>query len=94
MGIASIASQGITCMQQLFAKLVAAGITSGVLAGKGINAPTTQSLLNYLLLVVVCGGTHMRSNAWRWKFSNPWHVYALLAFLDVEGNFLVTKVDK
>ncbi len=73
------------CMRQ--------GTTSGVLAQSGINAPTTQSFFNYLLLAVTCGAVHMwQSRAVRRPFlSNKWFVYLGLAVLDVEGNYLVTK---
>lgn len=69
------------------------GTTSGVLVARGINAPTTQSLLNYTLLTCVCGAIHASQHGWRWpQGRNPWSVYMLLALLDVEANFLVTKV--
>jgi len=85
-----------------------AGVTSGVLAARGINAAATQSLLNYALLTVVCGAVHARRSrelqqsqqgeggggkAWTLPpRSNPWYVYCLLALMDVEANYLVTKV--
>ena len=69
------------------------GITSGILAVRGINAAATQSLLNYALLSCVCGAVHASHHGWRWPASqNAWHVYALLALMDVEANFIVTKV--
>ncbi len=67
-----------------------AGITSGVLASRSINAPATQSLLNYALLAAVCGALHVRAEGWRLR--NKWWTYLVLAALDVQGNFLVTKV--
>lgn len=36
------------------------GTTSEVLAAAGINAPTTQSFFNYVLLAVTCGAVHLR----------------------------------
>jgi solute carrier family 35 protein F1/2 len=44
-----------------------------------------QSGLNYLLLAVVYGVLHVRSAGWRLKCR--WWAYALLGWLDVEGNF-------
>eukprot|EP00199_Chlamydomonas_sp_CCMP681_P007723 CAMPEP_0119112466 /NCGR_PEP_ID=MMETSP1180-20130426/40390_1 /TAXON_ID=3052 ORGANISM="Chlamydomonas cf sp, Strain CCMP681" /NCGR_SAMPLE_ID=MMETSP1180 /ASSEMBLY_ACC=CAM_ASM_000741 /LENGTH=72 /DNA_ID=CAMNT_0007099983 /DNA_START=46 /DNA_END=260 /DNA_ORIENTATION=+ len=41
--------------------LCVTGITSGLLAEKGVNAPTTQSWLVYSLLATTCGGWHLRS---------------------------------
>ncbi|KAG7629066.1 Solute carrier family 35 member SLC35F1/F2/F6 [Arabidopsis thaliana x Arabidopsis arenosa] len=43
----------------------------------GINAPTSQSFLGYVLLAIVYGA--------------KWYHYLLLAFVDVEANFLVVK---
>lgn len=78
--------------------------TSATLAGAGINAPTTQSFFNYILLTVFCGSIHiwsvrssraksasaaaaMQNAVW---MTNSAFVYIALAFLDVEGNTLVT----
>jgi solute carrier family 35, member F1/2 len=69
-----------------------AGIGAGKLASYNINAPTTQSVVVYVLLAITCGVVHLRQHNWRWHMSNPWHVYLLLAVLDVEANFVVTKV--
>ncbi len=65
------------------------GTTSGMLVARGINMPTTQAVLNYVLLAVTCGAVHLRAAGPRLR--NPWYVYVLLAALDVEGNYLVTK---
>jgi solute carrier family 35 protein F1/2 len=56
-------------------------------APQGLSAPTLQSSLNYLLLAVVYLGLHVRKQGWRLKAQ--WWAYAILAFLDVEGNFLL-----
>ncbi|KAG2488437.1 hypothetical protein HYH03_012944 [Edaphochlamys debaryana] len=65
------------------------GTTSGLLAARDVNMPTTQSVINYVLLAVGCGAFHL----WRRgpKLTNHWAAYLALAVLDVEGNFLVTK---
>ncbi|KAF5835255.1 solute carrier family 35, member F1 [Dunaliella salina] len=84
--------QAILLAQGLSFLLCLMGITSGVLAERGINAPTTQSLLNYILLALVCGTIHASRHSWRWpKGRNAWYVYMLLALMDVEANFIVTK---
>lgn len=68
-----------------------AGTTSEVLAMAGINAPTTQSFFNYSLLAITCGAVHLRKTGGRLALSNAWYTYAILAVLDVEGNYLVIK---
>ncbi|KAJ9531520.1 hypothetical protein QJQ45_015017 [Haematococcus lacustris] len=83
--------RSILIAQILSFLLCITGITSGVLADRGINAPTTQSLLNYLLLAVTCGAVQLYRHGLR-PLSNPWYIYLVLAFLDVEANYLVTKV--
>ena len=52
---------------------------------QGLSAPTLQSSLNYLLLGIVYTTLHVRAVGWRLKCR--WWAYALLALLDVEGNF-------
>lgn len=52
---------------------------------QGLSAPTLQSSLNYLLLAAVYLTLHVRRRGWRLKCK--WYAYALLALLDVEGNF-------
>jgi hypothetical protein len=42
-----------------------AGTTSGMLAQRGLGAPTTQALLNYLLLAATCGGWHLWQRRYR-----------------------------
>ncbi|KAG2429532.1 hypothetical protein HXX76_010767 [Chlamydomonas incerta] len=65
------------------------GTTSGLLAERGVDMPTTQAFFNYLLLGLTCGGYHLWKRGPR--LTNRWYVYLLLAALDVEANFLVTK---
>ncbi|KAL4855217.1 Solute carrier family 35 member F2 [Chlorella vulgaris] len=72
----------------LLAVIIAVGaVCSASLAQQGLSAPTLQSSLNYLLLAVVYLGLHVRKQGWRLKAR--WWAYAILAFLDVEGNFLL-----
>uniref|UniRef100_A0A7S3VHE2 EamA domain-containing protein n=1 Tax=Dunaliella tertiolecta TaxID=3047 RepID=A0A7S3VHE2_DUNTE len=84
--------QAVLLAQGLSLLLCLMGVTSGVLAERGINAATTQSLLNYILLALVCGTIHASRHNWRWPNGrNTWYVYMLLALMDVEANFIVTK---
>ncbi|KAL9295520.1 putative solute carrier family 35 member SLC35F1/F2/F6 [Arabidopsis thaliana] len=52
----------------------------------GINAPTSQSFLGYVLLAIVYGGIMLYRRS-----AIKWYHYLLLAFVDVEANFLVVK---
>lgn len=81
-------------MGQVIAVLVAgAGIASTLLAERGVSIPTSQSLLNYVLLAVVYLGV----SSWRdgqqaaCVQTAPWYVFAVLALIDVEANFLIVK---
>jgi len=70
--------------------LTATGVFSQLLAGLNVNAPTTQSFLNYLLLSfysipLIVRGSFLTIVRERWMF------YLLLALVDVEANFLVVK---
>ncbi|KAH9301778.1 hypothetical protein KI387_013361, partial [Taxus chinensis] len=50
-----------------------------------INVPTSQSLLNYVLLAVVFGSIVIyRGKGLRAR----WYYYVLLAFVDVEANYV------
>ncbi|KAF3780664.1 Solute carrier family 35 member F1 [Nymphaea thermarum] len=63
-------------------------ISSTELVKRGINAPTSQSFLNYALLAIVYGSVVLlRKKGLRAK----WYYYILLALVDVEANFLVVK---
>jgi hypothetical protein len=65
-----------------------AGIESELLAEQGINAPSFQNFINYCLLAATCGPLLL----WRRAAPQaPLRLYALLALLDVEANYLVTK---
>ncbi|CAH8350045.1 unnamed protein product [Eruca vesicaria subsp. sativa] len=65
--------------------------TSSELARKGINVPTTQSFLSYMLLAIVYGGIMLYR---RPTIKGKWYHYCLLALADVEGNFLVVKANQ
>lgn len=68
--------------------ITSTGFTSSELARRGINAPTSQSFLNYVLLALVYGVMVLcRRNALKAK----WYYYLILGLVDVEANYLVVK---
>ncbi|XP_059300223.1 uncharacterized protein LOC132052623 [Lycium ferocissimum] len=68
--------------------ITATGFLSSELARKGINAPTSQSFLNYVLLALFYGVFMIcRQEGIKAK----WYYYILLGIVDVEANFLVVK---
>ncbi|KAK4381904.1 Solute carrier family 35 member F1 [Sesamum angolense] len=76
---------GLGLGQLLSLLITSTGFSSSALANQGINAPTSQSFLNYVLLAVVYGSIMLyRKQALKAK----WYYYALLGLIDVEGNFL------
>mmetsp|Transcript_25034 Transcript_25034/g.70059 ORF Transcript_25034/g.70059 Transcript_25034/m.70059 type:complete len:352 (-) Transcript_25034:81-1136(-) len=88
---ATKAVKGILFGQCLSLLITGTGIFSTYLADDyGVNAPTTQSFLNYALLALFCGvlifrGTFLATvrDFYGW--------YLLLAILDVEANYFVVK---
>ncbi|KAL8026678.1 hypothetical protein ABFX02_14G044100 [Erythranthe guttata] len=68
--------------------ITSTGFSSSQLAKKGINAPTSQSFLNYVLLALVYGSIMLYR---RKPLKAKWYYYALLGLVDVEANFLVVK---
>lgn len=74
--------------------LCGCAVTSGLLSNQGVNIPTAQSFLNYVLLcvtftpVLACrrGDKNIvhRLKTWGWK-------YILISIADVEANFLVVS---
>ncbi|KAF3526223.1 hypothetical protein F2Q69_00049489 [Brassica cretica] len=62
--------------------------TTSELARKGINAPTSQSFLGYLLLATVYGSIMLYR---RPVIKAKWYHYFLLTLVNVEANFLVVK---
>ncbi|KAL0805776.1 hypothetical protein Bca101_098267 [Brassica carinata] len=65
--------------------------TTSELARKGINAPTSQSFLGYLLLATVYGSIMLYR---RPVIKAKWYHYFLLTLVNVEANFLVHINDK
>uniref|UniRef100_A0A0E0L0Q2 Solute carrier family 35 member F1-like n=1 Tax=Oryza punctata TaxID=4537 RepID=A0A0E0L0Q2_ORYPU len=74
---------------QLVSLLVTAtGFASSELSRRGINVPTSQSLLNYVLLGVVYGSILLYR---RKPLQMKWYYYLVLGLVDVEANYLVVK---
>eukprot|EP00667_Euglena_gracilis_P033085 EG_transcript_52782 len=67
----------------------ATGVFATLLADRGVRIPTTQSLLNYFLLLLVYGPALFCRKGFKPRL--PWWVYFLVAMADVEGNFLIVK---
>ncbi|CAI0397206.1 unnamed protein product [Linum tenue] len=79
---------GLGLGQFLSLLITSTGFASSELARKGINAPTSQSFLNYVLLAIVYGGIMLYR---REKLKAKWYYYLILGLIDVEANFLVVK---
>ncbi|XP_057779002.1 uncharacterized protein LOC130997629 [Salvia miltiorrhiza] len=79
---------GLALGQFLSLLITSTGFSSSELANRGINAPTSQSFLNYVLLVLVYGSIMLYR---RKPLKAKWYYYILLGLVDVEANFLVVK---
>ncbi|KAL2456936.1 Eukaryotic protein of unknown function [Forsythia ovata] len=79
---------GLGLGQFLSLLITSTGFLSSELAKRGINAPTSQSFLNYILLALVYGGIMLYR---RKSLKAKWYYYVLLGLVDVEANFLVVK---
>ncbi|KNA16917.1 hypothetical protein SOVF_084920 isoform B [Spinacia oleracea] len=58
------------------------------LATRGVDAPVTLSFFTYFGLTLIYGSIMLFR---RKKLVVPWYYYALLAFVDVQGNFFCNK---
>ncbi|XP_021291259.1 solute carrier family 35 member F1-like [Herrania umbratica] len=79
---------GLGLGQFLSLLITSTGFSSSELAKKGINAPTSQSFLNYVLLTVVYGSVMLYR---RQALKAKWYYYVVLGLVDVEANYLVVK---
>ncbi|KAL1561366.1 solute carrier family 35 member F1-like isoform X1 [Salvia divinorum] len=79
---------GLALGQFLSLLITSTGFSSSELANRGINAPTSQSFLNYILLIIVYGSLLLYR---RKPLKAKWYYYILLGLVDVEANFLVVK---
>lgn len=79
---------GLGLGQFLSLLITSTGFSSSELARRGINAPTSQSFFNYVLLALIYGAFLLYR---RKPLKAKWYYYVLLGLVDVEGNFLVVK---
>ncbi|CAH9110353.1 unnamed protein product [Cuscuta europaea] len=79
---------GLGLGQFLSLLVTSTGFLSSDLARKGINAPTSQSFLNYVLLALFYGGVMIYRKK---PLKAKWYYYVILGLVDVEANFLVVK---
>lgn len=73
--------------QMLALLLTGTGVFSQLLAEKGVNIPTTQSFINYLLLSSFAVYLYHTGQ----PLHMAWWKYALLAVADVEGNYCLVR---
>ncbi|XP_022722863.1 solute carrier family 35 member F1-like isoform X2 [Durio zibethinus] len=79
---------GLGLGQFLSLLITSTGFSSSELAKKGIDAPTSQSFLNYVLLTIVYGSVMLYR---RQALKAKWYYYVVLGLVDVEANYLVVK---
>ncbi|XP_042458556.1 solute carrier family 35 member F1-like [Zingiber officinale] len=80
------ALMGLLLGQFVSLLITSTGFSSSELARRGVNAPTSQSFLNYLLLAIVYGSIVIYK---RRPLQISWYYYLMLAIVDVEANFIV-----
>ncbi|KAJ3677952.1 hypothetical protein LUZ60_001755 [Juncus effusus] len=79
---------GLILGQLLSLLLAIASFTASFIANLGADTPLTQSFFTYLCLALVHGTILLYR---RRALMVPWYWYMLLAFVDVQGSFLVVK---
>lgn len=79
---------GLALGQLVSLLITSTGFSSSELARRGVNAPTSQSLLNYVLLALVYGGVLIYKKQ---SVKIKWYYYLILAIIDVEANYIVVK---
>ena len=86
---ATLASLGLGQLISLF--VTGTGVASSVLAARGVNMSSSQSFLNYFLLLGFLVALRVRTG-WpsvKGVLRDRWWLYLCLAVCDVEANFLV-----
>ncbi|CAL4908451.1 unnamed protein product [Urochloa decumbens] len=79
----------VLLLGQLVAFTVAASsFSSSLIANLGVDAPLTQSLFAYLLLILVYVPIVLYR---RRKLQIAWYWYLAMAFIDVQGNYFFVK---
>jgi len=76
---------GLALGQFVSLLITSTGFASSELARRGINAPTSQSLLNYILLALVYGVVLLYR---RQPLTIKWYYYLILGIIDVEANYI------
>ncbi|XP_021728684.1 solute carrier family 35 member F2-like isoform X2 [Chenopodium quinoa] len=71
--------------------LATTSFAASYLATRGVDVPVTQSFFTYFGLASIYGSIMLFR---RKKLLVPWYYYALLAFVDVQGNLLFIKAFK
>ncbi|BAF25563.2 Os09g0513200 [Oryza sativa Japonica Group] len=79
---------GLALGQFVSLLITSTGFSSSELARRGVNAPTSQSLLNYVLLALVYGGILIYR---RQHLTIKWYYFLILGIVDVEANYIVVK---
>ncbi|RCV32091.1 hypothetical protein SEVIR_6G236800v4 [Setaria viridis] len=79
---------GLALGQFVSLLITSTGFASSELARRGVNAPTSQSLLNYILLALVYGSVLLYR---RQPLTIKWYYYLILGIIDVEANYIVVK---
>ncbi|XP_064991492.1 uncharacterized protein LOC135585765 isoform X2 [Musa acuminata AAA Group] len=82
------ALMGLVLGQIVSLLITSTGFSSSELARRGVNAPTSQSFLNYLLLATFYGAFVIRRKR---PLQLSWYYYLVLAVVDVEANVIVVK---
>ncbi|KAJ1704242.1 hypothetical protein LUZ63_004021 [Rhynchospora breviuscula] len=79
---------GLVLGQLVSLLITSTGLFSSELSRRGIDAPTSQSFLNYLLLGIIYGAIVLYR---RRPIQMKWYYYLILGLVDVEANYLVVK---
>ncbi|URE41718.1 hypothetical protein MUK42_35199 [Musa troglodytarum] len=79
---------GLVLGQFVSLLITSTGFSSSELARRGVNAPTSQSFLNYLLLAIFYGAYVIYRKR---PLQINWYYYLILSIVDVEANFIVVK---
>ncbi|URE41717.1 hypothetical protein MUK42_35199 [Musa troglodytarum] len=76
---------GLVLGQFVSLLITSTGFSSSELARRGVNAPTSQSFLNYLLLAIFYGAYVIYRKR---PLQINWYYYLILSIVDVEANFI------
>ncbi|CAL9108182.1 unnamed protein product [Musa textilis] len=79
---------GLVLGQFVSLLITSTGFSSSEFARRGVNAPTSQSFLNYLLLAIFYGAYVIYRKR---PLQINWYYYLILSIVDVEANFIVVK---